>query len=405
MKRLTAWLKPENNFLYAVLGFSLLLRLAYVLKTGPGGLSPDAHDWLETAWRVASGRGFGNSWRPPGFVFFLTAVFKVFGKSAMAAKLIQALLGTATVALTYGTARRLFTRGTARVAAVLLSFYPYLVAYTADLLSETFLTFILACAVYYVTRVGAEPRWKNIVPAGILIGLAGLTKSVVLPFFVFACAWLWWRSRSFKAGFMVGVFTILTILPWSFRNYFHYDSSYVMPVSSPWFSLYGSSCDEAFWNENRGELDSPQTFANNSPAIPKDWGYLSSLSMPERDKICKEKAVGWIRANPDKFLALIRLRLSHFWRLYPMMAYKWQKYAAMATSGLYIPLALAGLLLSLQAFGGAALLAGLFFFYTLVHIFFVVTLRYRVPIDPYVIILAAYALERGYLWFKTWQTK
>jgi hypothetical protein len=393
IKKIGAWFAGERNFLFFWLGLSALLRLAFVIKTGAGGLSPDAYDWMNTGWAIASGQGFGGSWRPPGYAFYLAGVFLLFGKSVIAAKLMNVVLGTVTVLLAYLTAKTLFNARTARITAALLSFYPYFLAYTGDLLSETFLTFMLAAAVYLIVRASARPSWKNAAAAGILVGLTGLTKSTSLPFFLLACAWLWWRTGKFRTGFTVGIFTLLTIAPWTLRNYYHYDKSYIMPVNTPWYSLYGSSCDEALWPESLPERDSPSTDDITAPAIPKDWGYVSALPLPERDKYCKEKAISWIRANPGKFRTLLYERALHFWRLYPIMAWPWQKHLAMATSGVYIPLCFLGLAAAWRRFRETSLLLALFASYTAVHVFFVVTLRYRVPIDTFVIMAAALALD------------
>lgn len=386
----------EDKYLLPALFLAaFFLRLAYVLYTGTGNLSPDTGDWMGTAWSLATGNGFGGSWRPPGFAFFLAAVFFVFGKSVLAAQLANCLLGSATVVFSCLIGRKMFGRVTGVIAAALLCFYPYLVAYTREPLSETFLTFVIAAAMLRVMIAAERPSLRNCAWAGLAIGLAGLTKSTILPFFVLACGWLWWQTGRFRTGLLTGLFTLLVILPWSFRNYFFYQGSYVMPVSTPWQSLYGSSCDEALWQETAGSFDRPMDPKMTEPAIPKDWPYLMTLPVPERDRICREKAITWIKANPDKFYYLLSRRFLHFWRLYPMMAYKWQKYAAMATSGLYIPLAFAGLLLSWRRFRQTSLFAALFLSFTLVHIFFVTTLRYRVPIDPYIIIAASFTLAAG----------
>ena len=392
MKKILELFRGEKNFLLGVFCFALLVRLSYALPLPPGRLSPDAVDWMESAWKLSQGGGLGAVWRAPGFIFFLSLIFSVFGKSVLAVRIAQALLGALTCVLTYKTGKRLFSEGTGRLAAVLLSFYPYSVAYTGDLLSETFLTFMIAASVFLTVKAAQEPGWKNAAAAGVVFGLTALTKSTVLPFFAFACAWLWWNTGRFRLALAAGLCAAAAILPWSLRNYVHYDKGYVTPVSSPWFQLYGSSCDTAFWSEVGGERDTPQNEEMTAPAIPADWEYLLTLPLPERDRICKEKALTWMRGNPDKMLALFWLRIKHFWRLYPMMAYPWQKYAAMATSGLYIPLAFIGFLLSLGRFRQTSLLAGLFILYTAVHMFFVVVLRYRVPIDPYIIILAAFAV-------------
>ena len=387
IKKFLAWFDGERNFLLFWLGLSALLRLAFVLKTGTGGLSPDAWDWMTTGWRVAAGEGFGGSWRPPGYIFYLAGLSLAFGKSVMAVKFANVLLGTATVLLAYLTAKIIFNLRTARITAALLSFYPYLIAYSGDGLSETFMAFILAAAVYLIARASEKPSWPNLAAAGLVMGYTALTKSTVLPFLLLACAWLWWRTGKFRSGFFAGVFTLLAILPWSMRNYFS-EGGYVMPVSTPWYSFYGSCSDAAIRVEMMGEQDSPQV----AQIAPENWDYVSKLPLAERDKYCKEKSLEWINDNPYQFTYLLYLRVKHFWRLYPMMAYRWQKYAAMATSGLYIPLCFAGMLLGLRSFKKTSLLAGLLVLYTLVHMFFVVTLRYRVPADPYIIMFAAFAL-------------
>ena len=395
MKALAAWFHDERRFLAAVIGFGLLLRLALVLKTGAGGLSPDSGDWMRIAMSVASGDGFGGTWRPPGYAAFLAAIFFVFGKSVIAAKLANVALGGATMYLAYRIALALFDRTTARVTLVMTSFYPYLLAYTADVLSETLLTFMIAASVLALVMAAEKPIMRRLAPAGLICGLTALTKSVVLPFFLLAGVWLWVRTRRISAPLLVALFGALTLAPWSLRNYFHYDSSYVMPVNTPWYSLYGSTCDEALADASKGEITKGAGVPEYNQFLPADWEAVGAMPIPERDKYCKKKVKAWISANPGKYARLLALRLKHFWRLYPIIAYGWQKAAAMATSGIYIPLALVGIFLARPFIGRASLLLALFAAHTLVHLFFAVTLRYRVPIDPYVMMFAAFAMTEG----------
>ena len=389
-------LSKEKYHLPALFLAALALRLAYVLHSGQENLSPDSYSWMEIASSIADGKGFGGSWRPPGFAFFMAGIFLLAGKSVFAVQVANCLLGSLTVVFTVFTATRLFGRATGLLSGALVSFYPYLLAYTRDPISETFLTFMLSAAILRIVIAAQQPGPRNYAFAGLVIGLTGLTKSTTLPFFLLACGWLWWQTGKFRSGLLTGLFVLLAIAPWTLRNSIFYGGSYVMPVSTPWQPLYGANCDEALWQETAGSFDRPMDAKMTEPALPKDWDYLRSLPVPERDRICKEKALGWIKANPDKFYYLLHRRFLHFWRLYPMMAYKWQKYAAIATSGVYMVLAAAGILLSLRRIKTTSLLLALFASYSLPHIFFVVTLRYRVPIDPYIMIFAAYTADRIY---------
>lgn len=392
-------LSKEKYFLPALFFAALALRLAYVLYSGQENLSPDSYSWMEIASSIAEGKGFGGSWRPPGFAFFMAGIFSLAGKSVLAVQVVNSLLGALTVVFTALIGTRLFNRATGLLSGALVSFYPYLLAYTRDPISETLLTFMLSAAILRIVIAAQQPGLRNYAFAGVVIGLTGLTKSTTLPFFMLACGWLWWQTGNFRSGLITGLFVLLAIAPWTLRNSFFYGKSYVMPVSTPWQPLYGANCDEALWQETAGSFDRPMDAKMTEPALPKDWDYLRSLPIPERDRICKEKTLAWIKANPDKFYYLLHRRFLHFWRLYPMMAYKWQKYTAISTSGVYMVLAAAGILLSIRRIRTTSLLLALFVSYSLLHIFFVVTLRYRVPMDPYIIIFAAYALDRLYCKF------
>jgi 4-amino-4-deoxy-L-arabinose transferase-like glycosyltransferase len=374
-----------------VFGVALLLRLAYVLPLSPQKLSLDAYEWMDFAMRVATGSGYGDAWRPPGYITFLAGIFFVFGKSIIAVRIIQAILGALSCVLLYFVAKKTFSKGAATIASVLMCFYPYLIAYTGDLLSETFYTFMILLAVFLTLQCAEKPSYKNIVLTGIVFGLTGLVKATVMPFFLFSCAWLWYSTKKFRVGFLVGIFTLIAISPWTLRNHFYYKK--VIPISTMWMSVYIASSDNAMLQESMGELDTPQPNSVMNQAIPADYPELLKLPRMEQEKIYKQKSIEWIKNNPDKLAWLLKKRLIHFWRLYPMQAFRWQKIAAILTSGIYLPLGLIGIFLSYRYYRKTMLFAALFVIFTVVHIFFLLVMRYRVPIDPYIIMFAAFTIN------------
>lgn len=384
----------EKTFLILVFAVAAVIRLVYVLKLGNDQLSPDCGEWLSVASDIASGKGFGDTWRPPGYAAYLGILMFVFGKSILVMRLFNVLLGSLTCVLIYHAGKKVFSQAVGRIASALVCFYPYLIAYTGDLISETFLTFLIALSMLMLLVTSEKPVLRNIVLTGVILGITSLTKSTVLPFFGIACLWLWWRTKSMKTGFLAGILTLLVISPWTIRNYFYYKA--FIPISTGGKSLYLSSCDGALLLETAGEFDKPQSIETVMPVIPEDYMELMKLPRMEQEKIFTEKARTWLKNNPDKFLFLLKARFLHFWRLYPMMAYKWQKLAAKMTAGIYIPLCLIGMLLSWREFGKTSLFIALFAVFTAVHLFFAVVMRYRVPIDPYVIIFASYTLHRAY---------
>lgn len=385
-------LSEKNRFVLFIFLLALTVRLAYVIPLNPQKLSLDSYDWAATAESIASGSGYGDSWRPPGYAAFLGAIFLMFGKSVLVVRLINSLLGSLTCVLIYLTGKKIFYPSVGKISSVLLCFYPYLIAYTGDMLSETFYTFLISLSLFLILTVRESPDFKNSAATGIVWGITSLTKSTMLPFFLFSCLWLWIVTRKLKPAVIAGLFTLIVIIPWTIRNYVHY--GHLILISPAYQSLAGSNNDTAMILETSGERNEPMT----ENYVPQAYSEILKLPRMESEKIFKDEAVKWIKNNPEKFRWLMKRRLIHFWRLYPMMAYKWQKTAAMLTSGIYIPLCFIGIILSLKNFKNTSLLVFLFVIYTLVHLPFATMLRYRIPIDPFVIIFAAFTIHT--IWLK-----
>jgi Dolichyl-phosphate-mannose-protein mannosyltransferase len=101
--------------------------------------------------------GGPSAFRPPGYPYFLAGVYKVAGHRVRAARLAQALLGTAVVALIALLAWRLWDRRVALIAAALAAVYPPLIIVGTALLTESlFIPLVLGALATVVeyARVG-----------------------------------------------------------------------------------------------------------------------------------------------------------------------------------------------------------------------------------------------------------
>lgn len=391
------------NLLWLVMGIALLVRLAYALPLPADKLSPDAFNWMNIGESVATGSGFGDTWRPPGYAAYLGALFFVFGKSVAVGRAMNAVMGALLCLLIFRIGRILYNERAGIIAATLAAFYPYYIAYSGDMLSETFFGLMISWSVYLILASRDTRDWKIWCLTGAVLGFTSLTKSTITPFFLFALIWLAWRTRRFVPVLLIAAVMAGTISIWTVRNHFYY--RHFIPISTMWRSFYGSNCDEAAVLEASGELDTPQPDSITEKAIPKDYFQILELPRMEQEAVFKERALLWISSNPDKMIWLMKKRFMHFWRLYPMMAYRWQKLAAKVTSGIYIPLCCIGLLLSWRSWRDTLLPVGLFVLFTGVHLFFAVTLRYRIPIDAFILIFAAAAITIIFERFASWLRK
>jgi hypothetical protein len=103
-------------------------------------------------------------------------------ESDWTARAVPALLGVATVALTYGLGRRLYGRRAALVGALLLAVMPYHVVVSRQVLLDGPMTLCATGALYCVVRYAESPAPRWLLAAGGMLGFTVLAKetSIVL---------------------------------------------------------------------------------------------------------------------------------------------------------------------------------------------------------------------------------
>jgi hypothetical protein len=170
----------------AILVSALAVRVGYVLATP--GYTPHHDDRAFNALAVGVSRsgaypdvdGHATAYRPPGYTYLLAGVYAISGPGPdrlTAARLFQAMLGTAVVGLLGVLVFRLFG-WRASVAALLLSaFYPPLITVGAALVAELWEVFLELAAILAVLAWSRTQRWRWIVVTGILGGVLTLTRS------------------------------------------------------------------------------------------------------------------------------------------------------------------------------------------------------------------------------------
>ena len=219
----------------AVIGF--VVRARTVMATRHLVLGSDPGDYDRLGRLLAAGKGFGTSvlspsggptaFRPPLYPLFLGAVYKVTGDSIVAARLVQAVLGAASVALVWFIARTLFGRRTAYVAAALAAVYPPLVLATVALMSESIfipLMLVAVLAALYARDGGPHAtRWAVVAGAAAGLGMLARPNSVaMLPaLVVLVLAWTrheWQRGVALRRAGAVLAAVVVVIVPWEIRN-------------------------------------------------------------------------------------------------------------------------------------------------------------------------------------------
>lgn len=228
----------HRNLLLVVL-FALGLRL--ILWAQP--LHQPANDEVEyiaVAQDLLAGRGWvfyaSYHWlRAPLYPLFLAGSLALAGGDLHLAALANVLLSTLSVLLAALLARRMVGEHATIPAAVLTALLWTNATFASLYMSETLCTVLIQAGLLVMLPApilgsGSGVREKpglrglpSVALAGILLGLAVLTRSAVLPLVGLLGCWLFWRGRMhWRAGLapalVLGVATICTIAPWSIRN-------------------------------------------------------------------------------------------------------------------------------------------------------------------------------------------
>jgi 4-amino-4-deoxy-L-arabinose transferase-like glycosyltransferase len=168
--------------------------------------------------------GVPTSLRPPLYPLFVAGIYAVTGAgNYQAVRLVQALLSLVNVWLVYRLGREAFSGRIGLWAAGLFSFYPTLLGMDNLILTEVLFTLLLTAACYAVVLYYRQENGGWLALAGVLLGLASLTRSVVWlspPFLAAYVVLTGGRSfshRLLSAAALVAAFAA-TIAPWTVRN-------------------------------------------------------------------------------------------------------------------------------------------------------------------------------------------
>jgi hypothetical protein len=134
--------------------------------------------------------------------------------------------------------------------------------------------------------------------AGVLLGLAALTRSVILPFAGLAILWIWAILRQRQTAIVALLALVATITPWMVRN------SLLAHKPTGIETAMGYNLYVGYHPQSTGSF----TFG---PSLD----LLSILDDQQRDEIGTRKAIEFIRQDPGRFPYLAARRLGYFFNL------------------------------------------------------------------------------------------
>jgi 4-amino-4-deoxy-L-arabinose transferase-like glycosyltransferase len=357
------------------------------------------------AQNLVQGRGYRDpqtqyptARRAPVYPLFLAFIYRVFGINQKVALLFQSLFDTLTCLIIYHIALKLFKcRLTALLSASIWAVYLPGVLFVAKFYSEPLFTLLLSLFILLSIKSLQTPRIIYFIWTGVLLGLATLCRPVTQLFFgcgfVYYFIHFWRRKRTALSACIILFLSFsFTLAPWTVRNYMLFKR--FIPVST--LLGYNLFLDHglALGRDNYLAPVESKAYRDFEEKIENKYGRSRPLSEPEWGDIYMREAQKAIRTHPVRYLVL---SLRHFTMLWFNLGVKgYGKLKEYAFFCLNAPLMLLAML-AITRFKGewtrfSYPLLFLILYNTVVHMLLVTGIRFVIPVMPYIIILAAFAL-------------
>lgn len=355
-KRIAA-LSSDANFRRAIAGIVLVAFALRVVARAAGGAAGfwtnSYYLFFTLAQQLASGQGYAfpggppTAFRVPFYPIFIAAVTQ--GRQDFWALLIaQALVSAGTVACVAWLARMWFGRNAALVAAGIAALYPYYLWHDTALQETGLFTLLATLAMALVVVVQRRRGLVVAVLAGLVLGLAILTRATLMPFSLFAILWLVLpdgagtalRRRALTAALCV-VALGATLSPWLIRAH-QITGRYTLGTEFG-AAVFGGNNAVTFRFYPRQSIDRSRHLAFRS-ITPADRAELRPLRRDEAavSDFYLKRGLSYIFADPGRFVVgAIRKNLAAFGVL-PSPRHDWKTDAVQALA--YGPMLLLGLI-------------------------------------------------------------
>ncbi|CAI4032536.1 Glycosyltransferase family 39 protein [Nitrospira tepida] len=372
-----AWL-----FLVAV-----IVRLAalWIVPAPPIDDSAQAA-YLAGAHKLLHGEGFRDPsypiYAPPLYGMFIAFLQSIFGEDLGPVKIVQVMVDSVTVILVFLIMREIFNARTGLLAAAVLAVYPFAIYLAISIAAEPLVTCLLAGFVLLVIYAVRLQDLRYFAAAGIVLGLATLTRGATqfLPFLlVFVLVFLIRGGKQVLISYMVCLAGfVLVISPWTVRNLVVLDD--VIPVATAGGIVILMGSNETYLTIP-GKTEMNEKYPPPQGIKPSEVDrYWRNAGITEHLRHLQADPIGFVTFNIAKFFRLWYATESgdnHQWTLGGNLP-------------LYL-LACVGLVIALRTQQYLVLIP-LFVigYYALLHWASLPLFRYMMPVMPYVIGLASF---------------
>lgn len=334
--------------------------------------------------------------RPPLYPAFIAGIYAIAGvENFIAVRVIQIILSAITVLFISQIANRLFGYLASWIAGGMMAVYPFFIAYSIELYSETLFTFLVASAMLllfpYPDR--SSPSINVSFAGGLLIGLSALTRELGLMLLPAITLWFWFSQRRLWAGWLVVAWLAASLVvgSWTVRNYLTWNK--LIPITTHTFTnVIHSLVDDHHYRLDGVQAEIP---AIVPATVDNPFAYLAGVDQVAQEEYARSLALSYCSIKPMNCLTAWS---KNFLKLVSPIIENRAGWIVVATSASHLSVYLLGVIGLIQI--GRTSNKSLVFFLlcwfglclslnSIAH----VEIRYRIPlVDPYLIVMGSYPM-------------
>jgi 4-amino-4-deoxy-L-arabinose transferase-like glycosyltransferase len=374
---------------------AMVIRVGFIFSLQDGFYFPDSLEYSASAVSLIASGEFGDAYRrAPVYPVFLAGIYLLFGQHILAIRLVEACMGAGLATMIAMLGRRVGGESVGAIGGLLWSIYPTGVFIVGLVYPTHLATFLLACAVLcIITKRNQDLGLLRVLVGGSFFGVAVLTVPVALATVVVVSLWIiyWQPTRRLVLTGLLLLGVTLSFVPWTVRNFYVYDRFVVV---EPRIVQHLPPIDGA----------EPAQDMRQAPGVQQ---------APDK--------IGAILGNPRAFARRFARELSHFWELFPerirmnrpgfrqemhradrrvvketTFGTPWTSLVSLLSEGpmfLFAIIGVAVMSFQKERRRDLSLLCGVILSFAFGYSLFWGKMRYRLPIEPYIVILCAYGLR------------
>ncbi len=387
-------------------------------------LMGDARGYDEWAQQIASGDWLGHDvfYQAPLYPYFLGFLYRVAGRNLLIVRVCQAAIGSLACVLLGIAGRRLFSKRTGLIAGLILALYAPAIFFDGLIQKSVLDVFFVCLMLWLVASLAAEnedsgnrkpgsfrnARWFWL---GVTVGGLSLTRENALLFAVVVLAWAALIVRKAPAVVAVLLGVTIVLLPVVVRNH----------VVGGGFYLTTSQFGPNLYIGNNPRSDGTYMslrFGRGAPEYERqDATELAEqargrrLDPAEVSAYWTDRALSFIRSQPIAWLKLIGRKVVLLANATEVLdtesQYSYAEWSApirfgekVGHFGFLVPLAFFGVLATRQSGARLRVFFALALTYAASVVMFYVFARYRFPMVPFLVLLAAAGLAGAGSYFQ-----